>query len=361
MTGSGGFLMITRSNTMPVALKAGPDPRVPYTPEGHAESAPAKVSAINPLYARLLAPLSAHYADTATLEIRLSRPHRVVTDRRGEGKRLVEDDSLSQGTIEKIAKSLANASGLTFDGETTPKLSCILPGGHRFEALVGPSVRTGGISLAVRCKHPFVPAWDHLGATPAIRDYLIDVARSERNLVISGATNTGKTTLLNMLLAVLDEDRRVVAVEDTPELDIERFWDGVGLIAAREEGTGSGMMGWRALYDHIMRITPDNIVFGEISTQNAFAALSALNAGVTGCRMTIHAESPAQAIHRKFAQNVAWSGERMENIPAFLVDLIDVVVQIRRRADGYRRITDIWEPKNDRWVLKDGEECHARQ
>ena len=204
-----------------------------------------------------------------------------------------------------------------------------------------------------------MPAWEHLGATPAIRDYLIEAARSEQNLVIAGSTNTGKTTLLNMLLAVLEENRRVVAVEDTPELDIERFWDGVGLIAAREDGTGSGMMGWRQLYDHMMRITPDNIVFGEISTQNAFAALAALNSGVTGFRMTIHAESPEQAIHRKFEQNIAWSGQSMPRVPEFLVDLVDVVVQIKRDADGYRRISDIWEPRRGRWVLKDGHDVAA--
>ncbi len=175
-------------------------------------------------------------------------------------------------------------------------------------------------------------------------------------MVISGATNTGKTTLLNMLLEVLEDDRRVVAVEDTPELHIERFWDGVGLIAARESGTGSGMQNWRQLYDHLMRITPDHILFGEISTQNAFAALAALNSGVTGFKCTLHAESPEQAIHRKFDQNIAWAGEAMPRVPEFLTDLVDVVVQIKRCKDGYRRITDIWEPRKDNWVLKDGVE-----
>ena len=105
-----------------------------------------------------------------------------------------------------------------------------------------------------------------------------------RSIVVSGSTNTGKTTLMNMLLAGLPDDRRVIAVEDTPELHLDRFWDGVGLLAAREASPGSGMVGWRQLYDHVVRITPDHVVFGEISTLNAFAALAALNSGVTGCR-----------------------------------------------------------------------------
>ena len=307
----------------------------------------------NPLFNSILAPLEKHYGDPATVEIRMSRPHQVVTDRRGEGKKTVEDGSLTQAAIEKIARSLGNASGLAFDGDEQPKLSTILPAGHRFEVLVGPSVRTG-LSLAIRCKHPFTPEWSHLGVSDKIRDYLIAAARSENNLVISGATNTGKTTLLNMMLKELDTNRRVVAVEDTPELHIDQFWDGVGLIAARESGTGNGMQDWRQLYDHLMRITPDNIVFGEISTQNAFAALAALNSGVTGFRMTIHAEGVEQAIHRKFDQNIAWSGQAMPRVPEFLIDLVDVVIQIKRDTDGYRRLSDIWEPRNDRWVLKDG-------
>ncbi|MHA1597535.1 MAG: ATPase, T2SS/T4P/T4SS family, partial [Alphaproteobacteria bacterium] len=236
-----------------------------------------------------------------------------------------------------------------------PKLSCVLPGGHRFECLLGSSVRSG-ISLAIRCKHPFTPTWQQLGVNDAIRDYLLAAVMNERNIIISGATNTGKTTLLNMLLGTLPDDRRVIAVEDTPELHIDKFWDGVGLLAARESNSGTGLLDWRQLYDHLMRVTPDHIVFGEISTLNAFAALAALNSGVTGFMCTIHADSPYQAIHRKFDQNIAWAGDVMPRVPEFLTDLVDVVVQIKRTPDGFRQITDIFEPGADSFILRDGKE-----
>ncbi len=309
----------------------------------------------NPLFRRILAPLETHYADPVTVEIRMNRAGRIVTDRRGEGKRVVEDAALTLAAVESIARSLANANGLTFDPDQSPKLSCVLPGGHRFEVLVGASVRTG-LSLAIRCKHAFTPTWEQAGVSDTIRAYLVEAVEAEANMVISGATNTGKTTLLNMILNIIEPHRRVVAVEDTPELHIERFWDGVGLLAAREADTGAGMLGWRQLYDHLTRITPDHILFGEISTQNAFAALAALNSGVTGFMCTIHAESPWQAIHRKFDQNIAWAGETMPRVPEFLSELVDVVVQIRRDKDGFRRISDIWEPRKDRYVLQDGQE-----
>src|SRR3546814_11338648 len=98
--------------------------------------------------------------------------------------------------------------GLKFDPDEHPKLSCILPDGHRFECLVGPSVQTG-VSLAIRCKHPFTPSWEQIGVSPVIRDYLKDAVDRDLNIIVSGATNTGKTTLLNMTLEWRSEEVRV--------------------------------------------------------------------------------------------------------------------------------------------------------
>src|SRR3546814_20623804 len=85
------------------------------------------------------------------------RPGVVTADRRGVGKRQEEAPSLTLAELETICKGLANYRGLKFDPDEHPKLSCILPDGHRFECLVGPSVQTG-VSLAIRCKHPFTPS-----------------------------------------------------------------------------------------------------------------------------------------------------------------------------------------------------------
>lgn len=307
------------------------------------------------LLREVLYPLSRHYGDPATVEVRAGRAGRLVVERRGAGKATVQDEAVTLATVERICRTLANYRGLEWDADRAPKLSCVLPGGHRFECLVGASVQSG-LSLAIRCKHPFVPSWRQAGLSDGIRDYLLDAVAAERNVIVSGATNTGKTTLLNMLIETLPEDRRVIGVEDTPELHLGRFWDGVGLLAAREATGDSGMVSWRQLYDHLMRATPDHIVFGEISTQNAFAALAALNSGVTGFMCSIHAESPEQAIHRKFDQNIAWSGETMPNVPEYLSELVDVVVQLKRTPDGYRHVTDIFEPRANAWVLRDGKE-----
>ena len=147
-------------------------------------------------------------------------------------------------------------------------------------------------------------------------------------------------------------------MEDTPELHLGRFDDSVGLVAAREETNSDkahAKVPWRQLYDHSTRISPDHIIFGEISTTNSYAALGVLNSGITGFACTLHAASPHQALERKFVQNIAWSGQDMPRVPEFLKELIDVVIQIKRSDKGLRRITDIYDPIQDIWIMRDNE------
>lgn len=301
----------------------------------------------------ILKPLALHFDDHNIIEVRMKNQKEVIQDVRGKGLVVTPAPDLTLHKIEQICKSLANKAGLKFDPDKHPILSTILPQGHRFECLMGPSVRSD-LSLAIRCKHKFQPKWKDFGIEDTLNSYIENAVLTEKNILISGATNTGKTTLLNMFLQYLPDDRRVVTVEDTFELDVDRFWNGHSLIAARESDSGAGLLGWRELYNHEMRITPDHVVFGEISTGNAFAALGSLNSGITGFMCTIHAESPRQALGRKFDQNIAWSGQKMPRVPEFMKDLVHCVIQIKRDHLGNRHVTDIWEPANDHDVLKNG-------
>ena len=314
-------------------------------------------SALNPVLKQVLDPLSSFYGDETTVEVRMNRPNEVITDRRGQGLQKHSAADLPLGAVEEICHALSNDQGVEFHPEAQSQ-AVLHPARWQAIALNAWLARLlrSRLSLAIRCKHPFTPNWRQVGADKKTRDWLLGQVADGANMIISGATNTGKTTLLNKLLATIPDDRRVVAVEDTPELTLERFWNGVSLLAAREEGRSSqatGMVSWRELYDHMMRITPDHIVFGEISTTNSTAALAALNSGVTGFMCTIHAESPLQAIRRKFDQNIAWSGNPMPRVPEFLQELVDVVIQIKRDNKGARRITDIYMPRLDRWVMAD--------
>ena len=245
--------------------------------------------------ADVLRPLARHYAPEEVVELRMSRPGRVVIDHRGQGKQIVEDSALDRPTIESICKALANHGKIRFDPATQPKLSCLIPGArHRFECAIGPSVQSG-LSLAIRCKHEFTPRWDDLGIDEDGHAWFYRAVSASKNIIISGATNTGKTTLLNMLLDMVPESRRVVAMEDTPEVGIDKFhYDGVGLVCGRDDDANKAMLSWRQAHDHVMRITPDHIILGEISTQNAYPALGLLNSGVTGFMCTSMRTAPGR-------------------------------------------------------------------
>lgn len=301
----------------------------------------------------IIAPLANYYNDSKVVEIRMQKPQQVIVDARNHDLMLIDDEKLTLDQIERICTNFSNLHGGQYHADKMPQLSCILPGGHRFECVTGNSTR-GKVSLAIRVKSHYMPEWSEIGLCQQAQDYLQQAVINNSNIIVSGATNTGKTTLLNKILAYLPDDRRVVSIEDTPELDMGRFWNGTSLLASRDGTDGNGMLSYRQLSDHCKRITPDHIIFGEISITNSFAVLDALNSGVTGIMFTIHAESPHQAINRKFTMNIAWAGHEMQDVPEYLRELIDVVVQIKRNNDGMRRITDIYEVKNDKYILQNG-------
>jgi pilus assembly protein CpaF len=195
-----------------------------------------------------------------------------------------------------------------------------------------------------------------MGVSEDIVEYITTKTQEQVNVIVSGGTNTGKTTLLNKLLDLYPEDHRVIFVEDTPELQNERFWDGSSLLAAREMGTGEGMLGHGQLYDHLNRITPSTIFYGEISKDNAEPATNVLNSGIKGFMCSIHANSPVEVIKNKFQQLIRQSsGRTIDGLDTYLQENIDVILQLTRSGDGTRSITDIYEPANNRWILKNSE------
>ncbi|SFP15029.1 pilus assembly protein CpaF [Cohaesibacter marisflavi] len=315
------------------------------------------------LLQRLLKPLSRHYDNPEVVELRSKKVGEIILEMRSEGERYkrVAEPELTRKRIIEICMGLAHVSGIEYNPDTAPKLSARLPGNHRFECLIGNSVASD-MSLAIRLKHPYDVSLEMMGLDSHHIAYLANALRNQWNIAISGSTNTGKTTLLNKFLSFLPDDRRVVSAEDTLELETDRFYNGVSLIAARDKAAGAGFMDWQQLFDHQMRISPDNLIFGEISTQNAFAALNVLNTGARGWLCTVHAESAA-LVPSRFQENINASGQILPDAAGFMSRLIDLVVHIRRTNDGRRFVSEIYEMKNDRYILRrltpDGENLAA--
>ncbi|KZL16507.1 ATPase, T2SS/T4P/T4SS family [Pseudovibrio ascidiaceicola] len=304
------------------------------------------------LIMKLMEPLSQIYHDPNVVELRQTRPETFVLEHRKADLQQLDAPGIGFTQVRRICQALANYNGLKFSEGTHPKLSVSLPERHRFECLIGPSTLTG-LSMAVRCKHPYEVKFEDMGLRQKMIDYISEAMHKRWNIAISGSTNTGKTTLLNKLLGLLPVDERVVSCEDTPELEIERFWNGSALFASREASQGAGLQTWPQLFDHKMRISPDRIIFSEISVQNAYSALNVLNTGAKGWMCTIHADRAEMVVDR-FQSNIDLSGGVATPIRGYFNSLVDVVFHITRFERGVRQITDIYEVKNERYILKDG-------
>lgn len=277
----------------------------------------------------------------------------VILVKRGGQVEVVAAPGLDWPCLMQICQALANFNELIFDQMDAPVLSCVIPGGHRFECLVGGSVASD-VSLTIRCKHLVDIQLENLGLTPAAISYIDYQLKAQANMIIAGSPFTGKTTFLNNLLKRLPDSRRVIAVEDTPELDLDRFWNGLSLLAARNKNAQSNQLTYSQLYDHKMRSSPDNIIFGEISVDNAKSALNALNTGSKGFLCTVHAES-AEMVPQRFADNISAANQHMGDVREFMSRVVDVIVHIGFDANGKRQVREIWEMRNNRYMMRGGE------
>jgi pilus assembly protein CpaF len=162
-------------------------------------------------------------------------------------------------------------------------------------------------------------------------------------VLISGGTGSGKTTLLNALSGDVGEGERVVTIEDAAELRLQRPHV-VRLESRPASVEGRGEVSVRDLLRNALRMRPDRIVIGEVRGPEALDLVTALNTGHDGALSTIHASSPLDALSRlETLALMAGSGLPHEAISAQVRRGIDLVVQLRRGADGSRRVEEIAE------------------
>lgn len=261
--------------------------------------------------------------------------------------------SLDRSYLESLCHTLANKVGQRFDPVEQPRVSVQLPGGHRFEAMVG-KVVTSGLSVTIRVKRRAKASLGDFGLGPEVVERLAAAMAEGANVVVSGGTATGKTTFLNLLLELIPADKRLFIMEDTVELEVPHRNVTRRVLARNETGVA---IGYPEVFDHAMRSRPDQVLLGELSTTNAFAAISLLNTGHRGFAATLHADSPRLALGEKFYQYLALAGHA--GIPAdyvarYLEQVVDLVIQIRRDHGGSarRRVTEIWAPAaGETWEL----------
>ena len=289
-------------------------------------------------------PLEPLLADDTISDILVNTPHRVYVERRGmleETNVRFKDDAHLLRIIDRIVVRV----GRRVD-EGTPLVDARLPDGSRVNAVISPIALDGPL-LSIRkfARIPFdLDRLVEVGAmTPACADVLRGVVKCRLNLLISGGTGTGKTTMLNAVSRYIGERERIVTIEDAAELQLQqRHVCRMETRPANIEGRGE--ITQRELVKNALRMRPDRIIVGEVRGGEAFDMMQAMNTGHDGSITTVHANAPRDALSR-LEQMISMANLDLpaKAIRAQIASALDVVVQIKRFADGKRRIVSVQE------------------
>lgn len=282
--------------------------------------------------------------DDSVSEIMCNGPDQIYAERSGrlvtEPIRFVDDEHLRR-IIDKIVAQV----GRRID-ESSPLCDARLPDGSRVNAVINP-LAVGGPFLTIR-KFSADPLriddlirFGTLGV-PAAR-FLQACIVGKLNVVVSGGTGTGKTTMLNVLSSFIPPDERIITVEDAKELQLHQ--DHVLSLETRPPNIeGKGEVTIRDLVKNTLRMRPDRIVVGECRSGEALDMLQAMNTGHDGSLTTLHANTPRDALSR-METLVLMAGYDLpvKAIREQIASAVDMIVQLQRLRDGSRRITHISE------------------
>ena len=278
-----------------------------------------------------LRPIEHLILDPDISEIMVNADSRIFVEKHGQ-LMPVPGITISEQALSAAVKNIARRLGDDIS-EAKPILDSRLPDGSRVAAVL-PPCSIGGITLTIRkfnARHFTVGDLIRIGTLSQLAaDLLKQRVEARNNILISGGTGTGKTTLLNILTGFVPDEDRIILLEDTAEISIKK--PNLVRFEARKEQNGIPPITIRDLLKATLRHRPDRIIIGEIRGGEAFDLLQALNTGHSGTLSTIHANSAAQALQR-FTSCVLQSGVELpyRAIKSHIADSIQLLVHIDRR------------------------------
>jgi pilus assembly protein CpaF len=291
-----------------------------------------------------LGPLEPLLDDESVTEIMVNGPSTIYVER---GGRLEQTDTAfsSEAHLRRIIDRIVSRVGRRVD-ESSPTVDARLPDGSRVNATV-PPVSVDGPTLTIRkfSKTAFnVEDLISFGTlTIDAAQFLQAAVESRLNIVVSGGTGGGKTTLLNVLSAFIPASDRIVTIEDSAELRLTQ--DHVVRMEARPASVeGTGEVTIRDLVKNSLRMRPDHIIVGEVRDGAAFDFLQAMNTGHDGSMGTVHANSTRDALSRlETLTLMAGLDLPQRAIREQIASAVDIVIQQSKLRDGSRRIVAISE------------------
>jgi len=251
----------------------------------------------------------------------------------------------SEEALLRVIDRMVRSSGRRVD-QASPMVDARLPDGSRLNVIL-PPLAVDGPAVTIRkfsADRLSIEALVDSGSlTSEVAAYLTSAVESRRNVIVSGGTGTGKTTMLGILSSFIGRGERVVTVEDAVELSLD-LPNLVRLESRPANAEGAGEVGIRDLVRNALRMRPDRIVVGEVRGAEAIDMLQAMNTGHEGSLSTLHANTPRDAL-RRLETMVLLAGVDLplRAIREQIASAIDVVVQLNRDAEGRRLVTSVTE------------------
>ena len=289
-------------------------------------------------------PIDPFLADPEVTEVMVNGPHAVWIEK--SGKLIKTDTRFVDSThLERIIEKIVGQVGRRID-ESTPMVDARLPDGSRVNGVIHP-LAIGGPYLTIRkfAVDPFTV--DDLIANHTLNDQVAGLlrrcVRGRLNIIVSGATGSGKTTFLNVLSNFIPDDERIITVEDAAELQLNQVHV-LSMESRPPNIEGEGQVMIRDLVRNTLRMRPDRIIVGEVRGGEALDMLQAMNTGHDGSLTTIHSNSPRDTLAR-IETMVLMAGMDLpiRAIREQVASAIDMVVHTHRLRDGTRRVTHVTE------------------
>jgi pilus assembly protein CpaF len=291
-----------------------------------------------------LGPLEELLADPAISDIMVNGPEQTFIERKGKLE-LAKIQFRDEEHLFQIAQRIVNKVGRRVD-QTTPLADARLQDGSRVNVIIPPlSLRGTAISIRKFSEKPItLDMMKGFGSMSEKMATVLKIAGASRmNVIISGGTGSGKTTMLNALSKMIDPGERVITIEDAAELRLQQpHWLPLETRPANLEGQGAITI--RDLVINALRMRPDRIILGEIRGSECFDLLAAMNTGHDGSCATLHSNSPRECLARM--ENMVMMSDikiPKEAISRQIADSVDLIVQVKRLRDGSRRTTNITE------------------
>ncbi|WP_064709469.1 P-type DNA transfer ATPase VirB11 [Rhizobium bangladeshense] len=314
----------------------------------------------------LLSPFSPFLRDKTLYEVIVNRPGQVVTEGR-EGWQSHDMAELSYERLIRLARAVASFSDQSID-ETRPILSATLPDDERIQIVIPPATTKGTVSITIRKPSSVSLTLDDLehgglfaDVAPkegsgrqsdqrlleyyrigAYKAFLREAVFARKNIIISGATGSGKTTLSKALIRHIPQNERIISIEDTPELVVPQP-NHVRLFYSKG-GQGLAKIGAKDLLESCLRMRPDRILLQELRDGTAFYYIRNVNSGHPGSITTVHADSARLALEQLtlLVKESEGGGDLdRHDIRKMLTVAVDIVVQCKR-IDGRFRVSEVY-------------------